>query len=834
MRKADKEQAEEIIKLLGQVHDGVKKMLEAGQKETVFDLLGQCQDAAIQLGESIERSEGEGFVTVTLLEAYCEQVYQIYESVRQGQQVLGAKVWKSLHRSLIPVKNSLNHDINVRTEAVFLPYKASMWDSLESVWRAADEDPDCDAYVIPIPYYDRNPDGSFKEEHYEGDLYPEYVPVTWYEDYDFQGRRPDLIFIHNPYDDCNYLTSVHPFFYSKNLKQFTDQLIYIPYFILGDIDPENQEAVDGMAHFCTTPGVLYADKTIVQSENMRQAYIKVLTEFTKETSATRAYWEEKILGLGSPKIDKVLNTRKEDVEVPKEWLRIIEKEDGSWKKIIFYNTGVTAILQNGEKMIAKIRDVFRVFKEHQEEVALLWRPHPLIQTTFQTMRPQLWGAYKEILDQYLEEGWGIYDDTPDLDRAIALCDGYYGDASSVVELCREKGKLVMVQDVEQCYVGKSEMIDIPAWMADFYVDDEVIWFVHGRINILMNYNIKKNCINIIGELPDENLILPKTFCAIEKFSDKLFMIPASSRYVHVYNILKNRFIKIKLKDIDKYVNLPLFSGAYAVGCYLYCIPCYYSIFIRINMKNNVIDYLLDWTKGYDVNSKSINSSKKLDEFRIIGLYLDDNKFFIYNIKENTLIVEELKERDVKIITVAQHENRIYFNYCNKIAVYSLEKKKILEKTIEIPFSMASIHCTKNGNIIIDSLNDEQVLCIDKNNRVIYHCNDISGKKFGALEYGYGNEILYKYDEKLEYIFNCHLYKMLLIDESKNETELIFSFTNEQKTKLKEIIINEMEKMMLENDFYNLYYLITTLKKDDDCNNSTCSIIRIRENIWEKI
>ena len=32
-----------------------------------------------------------------------------------------------------------------------------MWDSLESVWQAADADPDCDAYVVPIPYYDTPP-----------------------------------------------------------------------------------------------------------------------------------------------------------------------------------------------------------------------------------------------------------------------------------------------------------------------------------------------------------------------------------------------------------------------------------------------------------------------------------------------------------------------------------------------------------------------------------------------------------------------------------------------------------------------------------------------------
>ena len=448
MRKAEKAQAEEIVRLLGQVQDGILKKLESGRREETLELLGQCQEAAIQLGESIEHSEGEGHPAIALLEEYCEIVYQIYESIRLRQEIPKSRTNKNLRKSLISIKNSVKNEIHVRTEAVFLPYKASMWDSLESVWKAAEEDPDCDAYVIPIPYFDRNPDGSFREEHYEGDLYPDYVPITRYDEYDFQNRRPDLIFIHNPYDDCNYLTSVHPYFYSKNLKNFTEKLVYIPYFILAEIDPDDKEAVKGMAHFCTLPGVLYADKTIVQSEAMRQVYVDVLTDFTKETSADRAFWEDKILGLGSPKIDKAVNTRKEDVEIPEEWLPVIEKEDGSWKKIIFYNTGLTALLQNGEKMLEKMRDVFRIFKENQEEVALLWRPHPLIETTFRTMRPHLWGEYKEILETYLEEGWGIYDDTPDLDRAIAVCDGYYGDMSSVVQLCQEAGAPVMIQSVD--------------------------------------------------------------------------------------------------------------------------------------------------------------------------------------------------------------------------------------------------------------------------------------------------------------------------------------------------------------------------------------------------
>ena len=47
-----------------------------------------------------------------------------------------------------------------KKEIVFLPYKASMWDSLESIWQAARADAACHAVVIPIPYAERNADGS--------------------------------------------------------------------------------------------------------------------------------------------------------------------------------------------------------------------------------------------------------------------------------------------------------------------------------------------------------------------------------------------------------------------------------------------------------------------------------------------------------------------------------------------------------------------------------------------------------------------------------------------------------------------------------------------------
>lgn len=449
MRKFHKQQILEVIQSLHEIHGHCRDQLSKKDYKAVQGLLTGCQDAAIQIGELIEQLEGEGTEAVTCLENYCERLYEVNV---QLEEVLPQKAYQYLDEILVKAENTINH-MKVRKEVVFLPYKASMWDSLESVYLAAREDEDCDAYVVPIPYYDKLPDDSLGELHYEGNEYPPDIEITYYEDYNLEQRRPDAIYIHNPYDRWNTVTCVPERFFCSNLKKYTDCLVYIPYFILNEIEPDDQAAIDHMKHFCFLPGTIWADKVIVQSEKMRQIYIDEYIKAAKEGGLSgdhidRKKLEEKILGLGSPKLDRVHSVRRENLEIPEKWRRIIEKPDGTWKKIIFYNTSIGALLQNEEKMLDKMRSVFQTFKEQQDTVALLWRPHPLIQSTIRSMRPQLWAEYEKLVRAYREEGWGIYDDTADMDRAVVLSDAYYGDQSSVVQVYQETGKPVMIQNVE--------------------------------------------------------------------------------------------------------------------------------------------------------------------------------------------------------------------------------------------------------------------------------------------------------------------------------------------------------------------------------------------------
>ncbi len=433
MRKFQKNQILDIMENIHTIHLRVKEKLGQKEYDTVQTALSDCQEAAIQLGEAIEQIAGEGTDVVSYLERYCERVYQI--SVER-ETVLPQKAYKSLEENLIKAENALK---SMATEkvAVFLPYKASMWDSLESVWRAADADSEWTSLVMPIPYFTKNKDGSPGEMQYEGADFPPYVPIVDWQQYALEGLQPDVIFIHNPYDQYNLVTTVHPYFYASKIRKYTDKLVYIPYFV------HKNEVV--LEQYCILPGTLYADLVILQSEKVREHYIQyysaVLPELVEKLGKQAI--EQKFQALGSPKLDR---TDINETVIPDEWTPFLDKN----KKILFFNTHLSGVMKGkSEQFLKKLDDIFSYFKR-RSDVVLLWRPHPLTLDTAVSMNPEAAEPYMQLVNRYREENIGIYDDSKDLHRAVNLSDAYYGDTSSVVELFRRQGKPILIMDHAIC------------------------------------------------------------------------------------------------------------------------------------------------------------------------------------------------------------------------------------------------------------------------------------------------------------------------------------------------------------------------------------------------
>lgn len=455
--QSPKKQAENFVGLMNQAHGAIIKTIEAGQYDTTNQLLLSCQNSAVQIGTLLEDKYGIGFATVGFLEQYCEVIYQVFEMVQEVSQdeskhIDVADLEGFLQEILGAIAYSIEHDIPKKKEILFISTKASAWDAFDSVWRAAKEDGSCDVYVMPVPYYERNSVGGKKDTHFEKDLFPDYLEVIDYESYDIEKHHPDVIFIQNPYDECNYTTNILPRFFSANIKGFTDKLVYIPWFKLAEFGEGEEKPRKTMDYFCTVPGIVHADVVIVQSEQMRKEYIQRMTEFAGED--TRSIWEEKIIGLGTPIDDaeqkKLLSfDKKSDIEkLPEAWKKVILKDNGDIKKIILYNTTVAAFMQSGEKLLAKIEKSLATFKKNKDDIALIWRPHPLTMASLKASKPELLNPYVELVEKYCLEQWGIYDDTPSMEMAVALCDAYYGDADGIAHKCETLGKPVMYQNPE--------------------------------------------------------------------------------------------------------------------------------------------------------------------------------------------------------------------------------------------------------------------------------------------------------------------------------------------------------------------------------------------------
>lgn len=599
MQKNRKKEILSIFKTMEKAHLAIEKVI-GQRKADLTEILSELQNSAFEAGTELEKEIGEDHEIILLLEAYCEFAWQLNQAKNRQDK---KQALKSMKQSLREVTAKVKEEIEEKIVAVFLPYKASMWDSLESVWKAADRDENCEAYVIPIPYYDRTPNGELGQMHDESDQYPEDVPITKYDRYDFEQKRPDLIFIHNPYDDANRVTSVHPYFYAQNLKKYTSMLVYIPYFVWGELSGENQAEVNAMQHFCTTPGVIHADRVIVQSEAMRSIYIDVLTQAAGEH--TREIWEKKVLGLGSPKLDKTRSAMSggEMTELPQEWKSVLYDENGNKKRTVLYNTTIKTLLETQGQMIEKMQDVFAYFKERQDTIAFIWRPHPLIPATIKSMHPKLWERYKKLMDSYRKEGWGIYDDTPDVNTAICISDIYYGDGSTVINLYQKTGKPVILQNTavrNQEKNGCRPPEDSPVFTEDCVEIDGSLFFAARDFNCICSLDLKNGNLSLIDSFPQGSIFDYRLGAKTVAAGSRLIFPPMRAQKIWSYDIEQKKWEGTERKQLTNGETAGEMFQAVEYSGKLFLIGCNYPAIICRDLQTQKTVYIeepyCEWKK----------------------------------------------------------------------------------------------------------------------------------------------------------------------------------------------------------------------------------------------
>ncbi|MCR5790891.1 MAG: hypothetical protein K6G83_13470 [Lachnospiraceae bacterium] len=332
-------------------------------------------------------------------------------------------------------------------DILFLVTRASNWVYMLKEYNKAMEDPENQVYVIPLPYYFRtNTMNIGTEIQYEGKELSRYVEITGFDQYDFFGRKPDVVYFDNPYDLYDAHIAAHPMFYTERIRFFAKKMIYVSCILVDEYDDADEKAKKMMKHCICTPGVSVADEVIVQSENMRQRYIDALTEWAGEE--TKETWEKKIRSGGMTQEELPEYPAIVDEELGEEWLAVLNKEDGSRKKIILCYTSISALVENSKTAVGKLTDVFRIFKENVADVILYYHPDPNIFKYLEQYNKPLFEEYTTLVNRFIEEDYGIYDDGEDDTFMVRLCDGFYGDNGTTMYHCMRAKKPVMVINYE--------------------------------------------------------------------------------------------------------------------------------------------------------------------------------------------------------------------------------------------------------------------------------------------------------------------------------------------------------------------------------------------------
>ena len=426
------------------------KMMDFHTHRKILTILGEMEENLSEGKKQKQARKPQEYLSFFAeLKAVCKEYGFSQTHYDKLLERLSVILEKAARKGRLPVKKELcqseemlkelaaglKKETNIKKSIVFLPYLASMWDCMESLWQAASRDTEhCNAYVIPIPYFSRNEDGTPKEWFIDVDKFPPGLPLLDWKTIDLYKFHPNIIVIHNPYEDRALVNSVEQHYYPSVLKDCTDKLVYIPYYISRDKDLHGTSA-ERAETLANASAYWHSDVIIMNSRAEKEAYIKVLEQWH-----TRENLEKRIFALGSPKVDKLLHADRNEIQLPEEWRGLI-----GGRKVVLYNTSVTEIIRIPELYLEKIRDTLAYFREERRAV-LWWRPHPLFRDTVGTLNPELLPQYEEIVKKYREEAWGIYDESGDMYRAIAWSDAYYGDPSSVAVLYSMTGKPMLSQN----------------------------------------------------------------------------------------------------------------------------------------------------------------------------------------------------------------------------------------------------------------------------------------------------------------------------------------------------------------------------------------------------
>ncbi len=229
--------------------------------------------------------------------------------------------------------------------------------------------------------------------------------------------HPDMIVTNFQYDEYNLITTVDKVFYSRNLRNHCNQLIYVPPFEAHSVRSDDERTRKLMPSYVCTPLTVVCDKIILHSPEMRERYIECLSSWTGDRY--KSVWESKIEVLAISESD----TDQEPLH------------SASCKRKVMFYVGMSLFAEHGEAAIDKIRKSFDTFYENSDRVDVVY-------VTQEGLMDNLKALYPTLYEKYTAYDFPQTEGTINIDDI----DAYYGEASAyATEFINAKKPIMLMQ-----------------------------------------------------------------------------------------------------------------------------------------------------------------------------------------------------------------------------------------------------------------------------------------------------------------------------------------------------------------------------------------------------
>ncbi len=411
--------------------------------EDKLSLLANVQQVILDIGNFVEELKGENCFVISVIEKTCETIFRMYsllqELLENGQDatvIIKSGLETDLLSEYFSTVNDVVNAIDKLTsqeEVLFIVTSPRYWNRVEPHYKKEILKETTDVYLMPIPYYFKDYDGTKLEEVYENSGYPSDIDLIDYNKYEISLHHPDRIYFFIPFDEYNDVYSVDSKYYSNNLRVNTDELIYVPWYEAEPVD-DGSRAYQNLKYIATMPGIINADKVIIDSANDAKKYSEKLAEWSGDIPASK--WIEKF---------EIFNKSSNDKNT-------ISYDDKCLNKKLLYYLGNGQVISHGETAIKKIRQNLEIFSMRPDRLDVVVVVEDNFIELLKVNDPAVYEECKAIIDEYANKGisWKLTSEFAGIDEIVDKYDAYYGDACYLVPEMQLKKKPIMIQSYDLC------------------------------------------------------------------------------------------------------------------------------------------------------------------------------------------------------------------------------------------------------------------------------------------------------------------------------------------------------------------------------------------------